>query len=297
MSRLTRWLRSRRGVPDPYAPPPDPNAPPPDPYEHLLYVPRYELCTVELAGGEFRLPDGASFYASHGEIFRDEIYRFPATDRAPRIVDCGANCGIGVVYFKSLYPQARIIAVEADPEIFELLKWNVARRGYADVALLNKAVAVGSEPVTFHRDGADAGRIHRLDRAKGQCTVPVVELDELLREPVDLLKIDIEGAETGVVCACTRLDAAEHVFLEYHSFADAPQSLHQVLDKLATSGFRYYLRTQFCPQRPLVEDDCYLGMDLQVNVFAKRIGLRSAYQLEDPVCGNGESSPDIGRAA
>ncbi len=70
-----------------------------------------------------------------------------------------------------------------------------------------------------------------------------------------------------------RLDAARQLFIEYHSFADTEQSLHVLLQRLAESGFRYYLQTQFCPRRPLVENDRHLGMDLQINVFAKRAGL------------------------
>ena len=262
----------------------------------MLYVPRYQTQTIELAGGEFQIADGVTFYASHREIFRDEIYRFPATRPAPLIVDCGANCGVGVVYFKMLYPQARIVAVEADPQIYEILKGNVARRGYADVTLVNKAVAMGDKPVTFHREGSNAGRIHRMQSVRGECTVPVIGLDELLQEQVDFLKIDIEGAETEVIEACTRLAAASQVFVEYHSFADAEQSLHRVLEKLASSGFRYFLRTQFCPSQPLLEDNCYLGMDLQLNIFAKRTGLRSVHHFQNPADGNEQSSPDASQA-
>jgi FkbM family methyltransferase len=258
MSLLSQWLRSRadhRGL---------------TPLKHLRGAPRYEPRRVDVCGKEFQIPDGPSFCASYQEIFKDEIYRFRAGTDAPLIVDCGANCGLSVVYFKQLYPQARIIAVEADPRIFSLLEWNVARRALADVTLLNKAITVGCKSVTFHCQGADAGRIHKLTSAREQCTVPAIELDDLLTEPVDLLKIDIEGAESNAISCSQRLGVATHIFCEYHSFADAPQSLHPLLAKLSASGFRYYLQTQFCAKRPLVDDDCHLGMDLQVNVFAKR---------------------------
>jgi FkbM family methyltransferase len=257
MSRLSQWMRTRR-------------ARRPTPYKHLRGAPRYEERTVKLCGDDFRIADGPSFCASYDEIFGAELYRFQSHSDSPRIVDCGANCGVSVVYFKQLYPRARIVAVEADPNIFALLEWNVARRRLADVVLINKAVTVGTASVAFHCQGADAGRIHTMPAARERCAVPTIELDELLDAPADLLKIDIEGAEAAAVCASQRLGEAAHVFCEYHSFADAPQSLHPMLAKLSASGFRYYLQTQFCAQRPLVEDDCHLGMDLQVNVFAKR---------------------------
>jgi FkbM family methyltransferase len=268
MSRLTRWLRSRK-------------ANRPTPYEHLRRAPRYETQTIQLCGNDFRVADGPSFCANYREIFQDELYRFRSSTAAPLIVDCGANCGVSVVYFKKIYPRARIIAVEADPQIFSILDWNVARHGFAGVTLLNKAIAAGCESVTFHCQGADAGRIHKMPSARTQCTVPAIELDDLLTEPVNLLKIDIEGAESDAICSSQRLGAAAQVFCEYHSFVDGPQSLHPMLAKLSASGFRYYMHTQFCAKRPLIEDNCHLGMDLQVNVFAKRVASGEDRRLSD----------------
>ncbi len=267
MSRLSRWLSSRR-------PPPRPL--PLKPFEHLLFQPRYEVRTEQLLGEPFCIPDGVSFYTSYQEIVVNELYRFEASGPAPRIVDCGAHCGLSVVYFKQLYPAARIVAVEADPQIFALLEQNVTQRGLTNVTLINKAIAVDAERVAFHREGADAGRIHALADAIEQITVPTLSLDELLTEPVDLLKLDVEGVETDVLCASRRLDAVSQIMVEYHSFADAPQSLHQLLTKLSESGFRYKVQTQFCPPRPLVDDSCHLGMDLQLNIFAKRAACDAA---------------------
>jgi FkbM family methyltransferase len=257
MSRLRRWLQSLRSTP-------------PTPYEHLLRTPRFEVRTEQLLGKPFRIADSISFHASYREIFVNELYRFHTSTLAPLIIDCGANCGVSVIYFKWLYPAAKIIAIEADPEIFALLKWNVSSHGLTDVTLINKAIAVGTEPVTFHREGADAGRIHFMSGAKARLTVPVISLDQLLAQGADLLKMDIEGAETDVLRACDRLTTVSQLMVEYHSFADASQGLHEMLTELAAAGFRYYVQTQFCPTRPLVEDTCHLGMDLQLNVFAKR---------------------------
>jgi FkbM family methyltransferase len=258
MSRLTRWLRS------------DPPPPPPTPYEHLFKAPRYVVRTEDLAGEPFQIPDGISFYYGYREIFQDEIYRFNAASRVPRIIDCGSHCGLSIVYFKQLYPDARIVAIEADPQIFDLLTLNVRQFRFADVTLVNKAIALEPGEVTFHREGANAGRIHALADAKETITVPTLPLDDLLTEPVDLLKIDIEGVETEVLCASRRLGNVAQLIVEYHSFADSSQSLHQLLKKLSDHGFRYKVQTQFCPRRPLVDDDCHLGMDLQLNIYAKR---------------------------
>ena len=110
-----------------------------------------------------------------------------------------------------------------------MLRWNLNRRGIEDVELINKAVAHGVTEVAFHREGADAGRIHALAESKAELRVPAIELDELITGNVDLLKLDIEGAETDVLCACQRLHRVEQIFVEYYSFADSPQSHHQLM--------------------------------------------------------------------
>jgi len=266
MSTLSRWLRGEEPKP------------PPTPYEHLLLAPRFEVRPEQLLGKPFYIADTLSFYSSFREIFQQEIYRFQATSHSPVIVDCGANYGVSLVYFKQIFPDAKVIAVEADPEIFALLQWNAAVHDLTDVTLINKAVAATAEPVVFHREGADAGRIHFMTGAKDVLTLPTIVLDELLTQPVDFLKIDIEGAETEVLAASRRLDCVSQLMVEYHSFADAPQELPRLLNMLAEAGFRYYVQTQYCPRQPLVKGTAHLGMDLQLNIFAKRPGSIAAIE-------------------
>lgn len=240
------------------------------PYEHLLALPRYDETTVTLLDRPFRIADAASFYWSYREIFLDEIYRFAAPTPAPVIVDCGANHGTSVVYFKSLYPGAQITAVESDPKIFAHLAWNIGERGFSGVTLVNKAVSNATQPVRFFHEGADAGRTHFLDGAKGTFEVAPVALDSLLGDRVDFLKMDIEGGETEAICAAEKLANVRQIFIEYHSFAGAEQTLAALLQKLTAAGFRYYIQTQFCAPRPLLAAECQLGMDLQLNIFATR---------------------------
>jgi hypothetical protein len=98
--------------------------------------------------------------------------------------------------------------------------------------------------------------------------------DYLLREThIDMLKMDIEGAETGVLTDCR--DALAHVqnlFVEFHAYSGHPQTLAQVVQVLEESGFRYYINTSQHRQAPLVNHH-YKGndrMDLQLNIFAYR---------------------------
>ena len=93
-------------------------------FENLLKKKRYKKHTINLTDMPFEIADGHSFYYSHREIFLDEIYRFQSDKKDPVIIDCGSNYGTSIVYFKQLYPDSKIIGVEADPNIFEILKNN-----------------------------------------------------------------------------------------------------------------------------------------------------------------------------
>jgi len=242
----------------------------PESFGELSVVPRYQAQTIQLDGKDFKISDAHSFRHSFIEIFENEIYRFPCEHDRPRIIDCGSNHGTSIVYFKTLFPKAVVHGIECDPEIFDLLSWNIESRNLTDITLTNKAISNSVEQIRFFQEGADAGRAVPLAGAVGEVTVDTISLDSLLDQPVDFLKMDIEGMETDVICGSQRLEQVACMFVEYHSFSDRPQDLSRLLGKLTEAGFRYFIQSQFCALRPLVDDDEYLGMDLQLNIFAKR---------------------------
>jgi hypothetical protein len=99
-----------------------------------------------------------------------------------------------------------------------------------------------------------------------------VRLRDFLDSPVDLLKLDIEGAGTDVLLDCAnRLTDVGAVFVEYHSFAGSEQRLDVLLSSLKSAGFRVLIQTEMCPPQPLIERRNYLGIDLQWNVFGVRV--------------------------
>jgi FkbM family methyltransferase len=239
-----------------------------EPYEDLWDVPRFTEHTVNLLGRPFKIADSRSFFFSYREIFVDQIYRFDTSSSAPRIIDCGSNYGTSLVYFKSIHPSARITGIEADPTIFALLTENCA---HLNIDLRNKAVSSNNDPLQFFIEGSDGGRAaHPLKEPKAVIQIEALILDDLIDGPVDFLKIDIEGSEGDALEACTKLSLVDQMFIEYHSFADSKQTLGRMLNKLTSEGFRYYIHQQFCSPRPLTQDVLQLGMDLQLNVFAKR---------------------------
>jgi FkbM family methyltransferase len=246
---------------------------------HLLWLffryagrPRHQSGTIPFLHYRFQVPDALSFVWQFKEIFADESYRFQTDSAEPVILDCGANIGSSLAYFRQNYPKSRIIAFEADPDIGAILNQNLTSNRIEGIEVVNKAVWTNDEGIDFGSGEADSASLFSETNRR---QVPSVRLrDYLLRElRVDMLKIDIEGAETDVLIDCR--DALAHVrnlFIEYHAYIGHPQTLGTVVQILEENGFRYYIDSNQSRIRPFINHR-YRGndvMDLQLNIFAYR---------------------------
>jgi FkbM family methyltransferase len=215
---------------------------------------------------DLRYTHPQSLVAQYRAIFQNECYRFDLdADRVrPLIVDCGANIGIATLYWKLLYPQARIVAFEPDPEIAIALRSNIAL-ARVNVEIIEAAVWTQSGQERFSRLGAGAGRF-----GDGE-PVPTVRLLDYLGDHVDFLKIDIEGAEVDVLADCEQaLSYVDRLFVEYHAFSGQAQRLDVLISLLTRAGYRLYIQSEFCPCPPFTSEEQHLGMDLQLNIYARR---------------------------
>lgn len=232
----------------------------------------YERTTTSIFDRPFQVLDGRAFVAEHRQIFGDEIYGFTSERTAPSIIDCGANMGLATLYWKQKWPDATVVAFEADPNVFKVLAENCRAFDLTGVTLIQAAVWTEQCTMPFWQEGGAAGRLATGPGTNDRTVeVQTVALADHLTDHVDLLKLDIEGAEVDVVASCaSRLHLVERLFVEWHSFADAPQRLHELLAVLAEAGFRVQLHPEVTVTRPFVDRRAYLGMDHQVNVFAFR---------------------------
>jgi len=206
-------------------------------------------------------------------IFINESYGFRADKPNPLIIDCGANIGLSVLYFKNLYPDSVIKAFEPDKKIFKILKLNTNNFNLSNVSIVNKGVWTKNGDADFLPDGADGGKIVAGNPGKSLGKVKVIRLKNLLEEEeVDLLKIDIEGAEIDVLSDCRKnLSGVKLLFVEYHSFISHEQRLDELLNILSEAGFKYYIDgIGASPKSPFLKQPENGGFDLQLNIYAHR---------------------------
>ncbi len=122
---------------------------------------------------------------------------------APVVVDAGANIGVTALWFLALRPQARILAFEPEAANFGLLERNL--RPFPGAAPTR--AALGSRTGTIELFVADHGALHttrsELGGAGRRERTPLLRLDGVLDEAgverVDLVKLDVEGAELEVL--------------------------------------------------------------------------------------------------
>jgi FkbM family methyltransferase len=112
------------------------------------------------------------------------------------VLDVGANIGFyTMLAAAAVGPTGSVTAFEPGPASIELLAASVATNGFCNVTLFPCAVAATDGPCGLVLDDSNGKIVAR--GVAGATPVQAVSLDRLLGpgHPVDLLKIDIEGAE------------------------------------------------------------------------------------------------------
>lgn len=187
------------------------------------------------------------------EIFVNQDYFFRSDTDSPVIIDCGSNIGMSVLFFKHAYPQCSIIAFEPDKVTFEVLKDNIARNHFQNVIVFNKALYSSDGTLNFYSDPGEAGSLMMSlnpQRISGKSQLVETErLSKYIESTVDLLKLDVEGAEGAVVkeiAQSGKLKFVRQMVVEYHHhLEDTQDSLSSLLGLLEANGFGYQIAAQF----------------------------------------------------
>jgi FkbM family methyltransferase len=177
----------------------------------------------------------------------------PDSDR-PVILDCGANIGYTVLHYKRQCPAARIIAFEPDPQFAPMLRRNLQRNGLADVRVIEAAAWTADGRSRWVMEGVDGSRLATGGAAGAAALADVATVDLLryLDGEIDLLKIDVEGAEFALVPhLAPRLRHVKNIVVECHiGDQDQWEEFARLLTTLRQAEFRVSMNS-YGPWRDL----------------------------------------------
>lgn len=208
--------------------------------EKFGYAPIIEPGQIQLLGWDVEYRCGAALANFIDQILIRRLNDFMPDNDRPVILDCGANIGFSSLVYKRQFPNAKITAFEPDPEFIPLLRRNLERNGASDVEVVEAAVWVENGSSQWSMEGIDGSHLGDTN-AEGTKTVTVrtIDLGDYLNQPIDLLKMDIEGAEYEVIGHLKeKLANVKSISLECHLNQGSIISFSKMLEVLSSAGFK-----------------------------------------------------------
>jgi FkbM family methyltransferase len=158
------------------------------------------------------------------EVVFDRSYeRWGEIELVGTVLDLGAH--IGSFSALAIHCGCSVTAVEPSYSSFKLLEQNAPK-----AIKIHKAVGRGRVRIAQY----ERSELNKIANEGEE--VDTITLDELITGPIDLLKIDIEGAEYEALYSSSRLSFVRQITMEYH---DGIGRLGELLTFLDNNGFRF----------------------------------------------------------
>jgi FkbM family methyltransferase len=183
------------------------------------------------------------------EVIKDQVYKdvLALVPNCEAIIDLGANIGLTSLYFAAHYAGCRIFAIEPNPSTYEVLISNLGwliddgRCKTLNAAVWGKNATLGpASSVESEHYSAFATEEISTESNNSGMTFPGFPMSKILLDSgfqkVDLLKVDIEGAEVELFKdEIDWLDRVQAIAIEFHNESRRQSNFDQVM---AQCGFK-----------------------------------------------------------
>lgn len=189
-----------------------------------------------------------SLHVLFNEIFIQKEYFFESKNKSPIILDCGANIGMASLFFKKIYPDAKVICFEPVSKNFEILEKNIKENNLQNITLVKKALSDKKESIKLYNPGSLTGSLININSNNYEI-VETELLSKYIDQKIDFLKMDIEGAETDVIQELSdagKLKLIDQMIIEFH-LDTKKNNLSKLLKNLEDSNFCYLISSNLKP--------------------------------------------------
>jgi len=182
------------------------------------------------------------------EAFKTELFK-KCIRSGMTVVDVGAHVGLYSLVAAALVgPEGRVYAFEPEPQNYDLLQKNIKANGFTNVIPLRKVVQdrPGTAKLYLHPERSELHSVRKLRKGAKAIVVEAISLDDFWGgQRVDIVKIDVEGAEMAVLEGMQRIISENQdikVFCEFvpQFLTEAGADPGHFLAKLVAHGFTIY---------------------------------------------------------
>jgi FkbM family methyltransferase len=157
--------------------------------------------SIKLNKQQLTLRKNSSDVDVFNQVYLDLEYNINLDFEPKIIVDVGANIGLTTRFFKNKYPKAKIISIEPEINNFEILVKNCS--SCENIFYKQNALWNTHSKIEMTTDSSfDSFKVTDVKKDSNTQQVQTLIMDDLLKEfdihQIDILKIDIEGAEKEV---------------------------------------------------------------------------------------------------
>lgn len=163
------------------------------------------------------------------EVFEQGVYAslLRGNDAILTVMDLGANIGLSALYFLHHCPNCQVYCVEPDRDNFRLLSWNTSQKPWVGRVGVLQAAACGVDGRVHFQPPTTPGLVNQgaiATSASGSSyTVPGLTINSIISksgfDTIDILKIDIEGAERSLFENVEWLARVKCLAVEFHGDA------------------------------------------------------------------------------
>lgn len=207
------------------------------------------------------------------EVFVRQEYKIALPEADPVIIDCGANIGFATLYLKQHYPAARVTCFEPNPACFALLERHIADNHLTNVTAHQIACGKANGEISFFVNPGFSPLSSMFGSRSAdaqEIKVKLARLSDYLTGPVDLFKLDVEGAEWDIfedLVTSGKIALIQRMIIEYHHrIGGAKAELSRFLRIIEDAGFTYDIEAAVSPKKK------FGGSFQDVMLYASRSG-------------------------